>query len=124
MNIKESAMQSGLSVDTIRFYEKSQMMPRILRDKRGWRIFSPDTVEWLRNLERLRATGMPMKEMHRFAVLVHQADMAMPDAGTERLEILKKHSERLDQRQIELDGCKTYLTKKIAIYQTLQRNDQ
>jgi DNA-binding transcriptional MerR regulator len=124
MNIKEAAHQSGLSVDTIRFYEKSGMLPRILRDARGWRNFGPDNVEWLRNLERLRATGMPMKEMRRFAVLVHLADPALPDGATERLEILKKHSERLNERQIELDGCKAYLSKKIEIYQKLQGDDQ
>ena len=124
MNIKEAAMQSGLSLDTIRFYEKSGMLPRIVRDARGWRHFSPDAVEWLRNLERLRATGMPMKEMHRFAVLVHQADPGAPDVATERLAILKVHSERLDKRQIELDGCKAYLSKKIEIYQNLLGDGQ
>lgn len=124
MNIKDAALQSGLSVDTIRFYEKTGMLPRILRDARGWRNFSPDTVEWLRNLERLRATGMPMKEMHRFAVLVHQADPALPEAATERLAILRVHSDRLNQRQMELDGCKAYLSKKIEIYQKLQGNDE
>jgi MerR family transcriptional regulator, aldehyde-responsive regulator len=122
MNIKEASQHSGLSVDTIRFYEKAGMLPPIVRDGRGWRRFSADAVEWLRNLERLRATGMPMKEMHRFAVLVHIGDPALPDVAAERLAILERHSERLVQRQADLDACKAYLAKKIKIYKALQED--
>jgi MerR family transcriptional regulator, aldehyde-responsive regulator len=114
MTIAEAAKASGLSVDTIRFYEKSGMLPRLARDVRGWRRFPPDAVEWLRNLERLRATGMPMAEMRRFAVLVHASPTV--DGTAERLAILQTHAKRLEQRQADLDACKTYLAHKITIY--------
>lgn len=100
------------------------MLPRILRDTRGWRSFGPDSFEWLRNLERLRATGMPLKDMRRFAVLVHLGDPASSDAASERLAILQRHSELLKQRQADLDDCKSYLSQKIEIYQKLQRSKQ
>ena len=71
MKIKEAAEESGLSEDTIRFYEKSGMLPRTKRDKRGWRDFDPNALEWLKDLERLRSTGMPLQDVKQFAVLVH-----------------------------------------------------
>ena len=124
MNIKHAANTSGLSVDTIRFYEKAGMLPTIGRDARGWRSFGPEAVDWLRNLERLRATGMPMKDMRRFAVLVRLGDPALSDAAVERLAILESHSQRLVQRQSDLDACKAYLSKKIAIYRNLEGKEQ
>ena len=124
MNLKEATARSGLSVYTIRFYQKADMLPRILRDTRGWRSFGPESAEWLRNLERLRCTGMPLKDMRRFAVLVHRGAPASSDAASERLAILQRHSELLKQRQADLDDCKNYLSKKIDIYQKLQRSKQ
>jgi MerR family transcriptional regulator, aldehyde-responsive regulator len=115
MNIKQASEKSGLSVDTIRFYEKSGMLPKIGRGLRGWRSFSDDNLNWLETLQRLRATGMPLKSVKRFAVLVHQK----PDtkaATRERLKILTEHAERLKHRRAELAACEDYLNFKISIY--------
>jgi DNA-binding transcriptional MerR regulator len=121
MNIKEAATASGLSVDTIRFYEKSGMVPPVSRDARGWRRFDAGAVEWLRNLERLRATGMPMADMRRFAVLVHTTNAATPGAASERLAILSRHAERLAARRREVEACQVYLDHKISVYSQMTK---
>jgi DNA-binding transcriptional MerR regulator len=116
MNIRDAATQSGLSIDTIRFYEKAGMLPTVPRDGRGWRRFDGGLVEWLRNLERLRATGMPLREVRAFAVLVHTADANAAGAAEARLVILRRHAERLEQRRQDIAACQAYLTHKIAVY--------
>jgi DNA-binding transcriptional MerR regulator len=120
MNISEASRESGLPVDTIRFYEKAGMLPRTPRDRRGWRSFSGDSVEWLRNLARLRATGMPLSEVRRFAILVHRADPTDTKVITERLNILERHARRLLERQAELDACMAYLDHKLNVYRNQQ----
>jgi MerR family transcriptional regulator, aldehyde-responsive regulator len=114
MTIQEAAAASGLGIDTIRFYEKAGMLPPVPRDARGWRSFPPGLVEWLKNLARLRATGMPMAEMQRFARLVHAPET--PDAIAERLAILHAHGERLARRRAEIEAAQRYLDHKIAVY--------
>jgi MerR family transcriptional regulator, aldehyde-responsive regulator len=114
MTIQEAAAASGLGIDTIRFYEKAGMLPPVPRDARGWRRFPPGLVEWLKNLARLRATGMPMAEMQRFARLVHAT--ATPKVVTERLAILHAHRERLAHRRAEIEAAQRYLNHKIAVY--------
>ena len=121
MNITQVAGLTGLSVDKIRYYEKIGMLPKIVRDGRGWRRFDPPTVEWLRNLERLRATGMPMAEMRRFAVLVHTTDAIQPGVAKERLKILQGHAVRLTARLREVKACQAFLDHKINIYSNLAK---
>lgn len=116
MDIRHAAAESRLSIDTIRFYEKSGMLPPLPRGKRGWRSFDGGAVEWLTILERLRATGMPLKDMRRFAELVFAPDTRSRRAKEERLEILKRHRLELARRKAELAACEAYLGMKIRIY--------
>ncbi|MEO1641654.1 MAG: MerR family transcriptional regulator [Pseudomonadota bacterium] len=118
MRINEAAARSGLTADTIRFYEKSGMLAPIKRDARGWRVFDTDDVNWLITLERLRATGMPLDDVKSFAASAHAAGSDAPDEQAKRLNLLERHAETLAQREAELAACKQYLDHKIAIYRT------
>ncbi|WP_377506606.1 MerR family transcriptional regulator [Octadecabacter sp. R77987] len=116
MTIAEIAALSGLSIDTIRFYEKEGLLPPIPRDGRGWRVFTPDAIDWLVTLGRLRRTGMPLADMTAFARSAHG-----PDAETRAQEIMRRnllaaHAARLAGKRADLDACAAYLAKKIAIY--------
>lgn len=114
LSIAEASARSGLSVDTIRYYERMGMLPRLDRDARGWRAFTADALDWLVTLERLRATGMPLAEVRRFARLAHAAD---PQEGVaERLAILERHAERLEAQRHALNACAAFLAHKIAVY--------
>jgi MerR family transcriptional regulator, aldehyde-responsive regulator len=116
MNIAQASERSGLSVDTIRFYEKSAMLPKLARDSRGWRAFDAAAVEWLLILERLRATGMPLKDVKRFAILANGTSARSNTAAKERLRLLESHQERLAERRKALEACEAFLTYKINIY--------
>jgi MerR family transcriptional regulator, aldehyde-responsive regulator len=116
MNIAQAATRCGLSVDTIRFYEKSAMLPQLSRDKRGWRVFDAPAIEWLITLERLRATGMPLKDIKRFAVSANDSAAQTLGAAKERLQLLEQHQVRLQRRRLELDACEAFLKFKINIY--------
>jgi MerR family transcriptional regulator, aldehyde-responsive regulator len=123
MNIKDASTQSGLSIDTIRFYEKVGMLPAVPRDARGWRRFDGGLVEWLKNLERLRSTGMPLREVRAFAVLVHTTDAALPGSAEQRLMILRRHAARLEQRMRDIAACQVFLDHKIKVYSSLEGNE-
>lgn len=113
MRIAEAASRSGLSIDTIRYYEKSGIIPGIPRGSDGQRRFSPENIDWLTLLFWLRETGMPMKTMNRFATLYQAGDGTIP----ERKKILLTHAETLKKRRADLDRCDALLAYKIAIYE-------
>ena len=113
MRVTEAAAKSGLGVDTIRYYEKSDMLPEVHRGPDGRRCFSAENVEWLSLLSSLRDTGMSIKTMRRFAALYRAGDHTIP----ERKAILVAHAERLKKRRANLDRCEALLAYKISIYE-------
>jgi len=117
MRISEVVKITGLSADTIRFYEKEGIIPSIDRDASGHRSFSANNITWMTILYWLRKTGMSMDVMSRFALLVHDGDHTIP----ERLNILTAHSELLARRREELDQCDALLTHKISAYRDFKK---
>lgn len=115
MRISEAAAACGLTVDTIRYYEKSEMLPEIRRTADGRRAFSKADIEWLTLLYWLRETGMPLKQMRRFTAMAKAGSETVP----ERREILRQHAEELGRRQALLDKCQSVLATKIASYDAI-----
>ena len=113
MRIAEAALRCGLSVDTIRYYEKSGIVPEIRRGPDRQRRFSQENIEWLTLLFWLRETGMPMKTMYRFASLYRAGDQTIP----ERKQVLLAHAAHLKKRRADLDRCEDVLARKLAIYE-------
>ena len=112
MRISEAASQSGLSIDTIRYYESSGLLPPIERGADRQRRFSAVDVEWLILLSSLRDTGMPMKTMRHFAGLYRKGDETIPD----RKKVLLEHADHLQQRRGALDRCADILAHKLERY--------
>ncbi len=116
MKISEAAAQCRLSIDTIRFYESSGLIPPVHRDQSGRRVFSQVDVEWLKLIASLRETGMPMTEMKRFAALYKQGDVTIP----ERRSVLRTHAKCLEHRREALDRCADLLAYKLARYDEIE----
>lgn len=116
MKIAEATAESGLSADTIRFYERQGLLGRIERGPDGHRSFSAKDLRWLKLFERLRSTGMPLVDMKRFAELAREGDRTRPL----RLEMLKQHLVRLNEMQERIDNCRALIDEKISVYSTLK----
>lgn len=119
MRITEASKACGLSAHTIRFYEKSGMLPEIERGPDGHRRFTPSLVEWLTLLYWLRETGMPLKQMRRFTALAKEGDSGI----VERRQILADHAEALKAKRAKLEKCESILALKIASYSSPKDGD-
>ncbi|RWE23607.1 MAG: MerR family transcriptional regulator [Mesorhizobium sp.] len=112
MLISEAASASGLTIDTIRYYEKLGLLPKIARRRDGRRDFSAENVDWLILLFSLRETGMPMERMRYFAQLYRRGDETL----SERKAVLLDHAQHLDMRRAGLDRCAELLAYKLRRY--------
>ena len=112
MRIAEAAKACGLSAHTIRFYEKSGMLPQIERGTDGHRRFTARLIEWLTLLYWLRETGMSLAQMRRFTTLAKAGYAGV----TERRQILAQHADTLKAKRATLAKCESILAIKIASY--------
>jgi DNA-binding transcriptional MerR regulator len=93
LHIGELSARTGRSVHAIRWYETQGLMPGVARDAGGRRVYVARHVEWLALLERLRATGMSVAEMRRYAALVKAGRGTLK----ERRDLLAGHRARVQQ---------------------------
>ncbi len=56
-------MESGVHLETIRFYERQKLLPKAPRTSSGYRIFAPETVQRVRFIKRAQALGFTLKEI-------------------------------------------------------------
>ncbi|MGC9668452.1 MerR family transcriptional regulator [Planosporangium sp. 12N6] len=115
LGISEVAESTGLSPDTLRWYEREGLFPQVERDSSRRRRYSPRHVGFLRLLVRLRRTGMPTSEMRQFSRLVTGG------AATHgrRLALQAAHRERIVARLAELQGDLAALAEKVEHYRHL-----
>jgi DNA-binding transcriptional MerR regulator len=112
MKIGELAKRSGLSAHTLRYYERIGLLPFAHRDQGGQRDYDASILIWIEFLGRLKATGMPISEMLRYAALRERG----PETEAERCQILAQHRDRVRTQAVELANCLLVLDKKIAGY--------
>ena len=67
MRIGELASALGVSADTLRFYEKSGVLPRPPRGENGYRDYGPVDLDRVRLLLDLRRLDLPLEEASRLA---------------------------------------------------------
>ena len=112
LTISAAAEASGLSVDTLRYYEKEGLtLQRPGRSPSGQRRYTRENVAWLETLVMLRRTGMPIRDIKRFVEL-YRVDGSEAD----RLAILEAHRvhvlEELNEVQTHLEA----INRKIDYY--------
>lgn len=76
MRIGEIAAATGISRDTLRFYEKRGLL-RARRGSNGYRDYPPEAVDWLRYIRTAQALGFTLAEIEADLPL-----LAAPDAGS------------------------------------------
>lgn len=90
MNIQEAAAQSGLTPDTIRFYERKGVLPRPPRQANGYRNYTADHVRTLRLAKGLRHLAVPLETVAPMIAVAHSGTCGevrgdLKDALTEAL---------------------------------------
>jgi DNA-binding transcriptional MerR regulator len=112
LTVGQVATLSGLSPHTLRWYERLGLLESVARDRSGHRRYTQDDLRWLMLLMRLRATGMPVSEMLRYAELVRA------DASTqlERVQLLEAHRDRVLSHIADLRRDLDVINRKIAAY--------
>jgi len=118
LTIAEVSEQTGLTAHTLRYYERDGLMlSRVERAGSGHRRYSERDLRWLSLLTGLRSTGMPIRDIKRYAALVRAGD----GNEQERLVLLLAHRARVEARLAEAMAHLKVIDHKIGVYEERTR---
>ncbi|RFP35199.1 MerR family transcriptional regulator [Duganella sp. BJB476] len=109
MQIGEIAGATGLSRDTLRFYEKRGLL-RARRSANGYRDYPPEAVDWLRYIRLAQALGFTLAEIEADLPL-----LAAPESSAPQLRAaLERKLEDIDQRIEGLHALRGELARRLG----------
>ena len=111
--ISEVAKMMGVNPSTLRYYDKEELLPDVKRVN-GIRIFEDKDFGWLRVLNCLKNTGMPIRKIKRYVELAKYGDETLE----ERYELIKEQRQSVLQQIEQLQYYLQELDYKDWYYQT------
>jgi MerR family transcriptional regulator, aldehyde-responsive regulator len=115
LSIGELATLTGLSVHTLRYYEKIGLIEPVPRLDSGHRRYSRETVIRAEALSYLRATGLGVEDVRRYLRSVDQGDSAAADVA----ELLATHAERIADEIKRLEVRQAYIAAKASYWRAV-----
>ena len=113
MRISEVSHQSGISPDTLRYYERIGLLPPVNRRDSGIRDYSELDVRRIEFIKCMRTAGLPVEVLIKYYGLVQQGDATME----ERKAILVEQRAEITARMDELQQTLDLLDYKIGFYE-------
>lgn len=113
--IKEAAQKTGLSVYTLRYYDKEGLLPLLKRTESGIRSFSDRDIEWIQLICCLKSSGMSIERMKEFMHLCLEGDKTCE----QRKEILMEHKQYIAEQMHELQKSLWTIDYKIEHYKEI-----
>ncbi len=106
LQIGQVSKKSGMSIDTIRYYEKEGLLKRPSRSEGGFRLYPQETVEQLVFIRRAQEMGLTLKEVKEI--------MCCGDKGLEpccdlTINLFSKKIKEFEKRVKELNRMKRKL---------------
>jgi DNA-binding transcriptional MerR regulator len=113
VTIAEAARRTGVSVHTLRYYERAGLViSPVDRTSGGRRLYRELDLKWIIICTKLRATGMPIQGIRRYADLV----AAGPGNEEERLALLEAHRADVLAKLAEIQENLKIIDHKIEVY--------
>lgn len=110
-SIGEFSKITGLGIHTLRYYEQEHLIiPE--RNSSNRRRYSDKDIAWIDFIKRLKDTGMPIKEIKRYAELRAAGEPTL----NERLDMLIQHRQALNEQIKQLQEHQSKLDDKIEFY--------
>ena len=111
--IKKVSEMTGLSIPTIRYYDKEGRLPDLQRKESGYRIFSDRDLEAIDLIECFKESGLTIREIRHFMSLVRQGDVTLD----ERLAIFQTNIARLEEKLAAVQNALDHSRRTLAFYE-------
>ena len=118
MTIKEASQLTGVSADTLRYYERIGLIPAVPRSESGIRNYYEISIGWINFIKCMREAGLPIEALTEYVALYKEGSKTEASRKAILIEQRDILQERMDSLQKTLDK----LNYKINNYELLMRN--
>lgn len=113
MTIKEVAEKYDISADTLRYYERVGMIPKVTRRPNGIRDYQESDLGLVELAICMRSAGLPIEVMIEYVKLYKEGDNTIPA----RLELLQEQMNALKEQKAQIESTVERLAYKISKYE-------
>ncbi|EOT29235.1 MerR family transcriptional regulator [Enterococcus saccharolyticus] len=113
LTIKEVSEKYAITINTLRYYERIGLLPKVQRNNSGYRVYSEYDENWIFYIKSMRDAGMSIETLIEYVTLFQQGIQTIPTRKELLLEQRKELAERIASMQEVLDR----LDKKIDGYE-------
>ncbi|WP_167957193.1 MerR family transcriptional regulator [Anaerosporobacter faecicola] len=113
MRISEVCRKYDITADTLRYYERIKLLPRIGRTSSGIRNYSKADCTWIEYIKCMRSAGVSVNALIEYVSLFE----GMEDTVPVRKKILLEQREHLVNKIQELTNSLSRLDWKINSYE-------
>lgn len=114
MTISEVSKKFNVSEDTLRYYEKIGLLPKVKRNKNGIREYTEEDCKWIAFIKCMREAGVSIEALIRYVKLFHEGE----HTAEERKQILIEQREILLKQLDKIQRALERLNHKISVYET------
>lgn len=113
MTITEVSKKYDITPDTLRYYERIGLIPKVPRNKSGIRDYDEVACNWIQLMKCMRKAGVQIEALVEYVELFYQGD----DTVEARKEILIEQRERLMEKMADMQESLKRLDEKIEKYE-------
>ncbi|MCH4171164.1 MAG: MerR family transcriptional regulator [Lactobacillus sp.] len=118
-SIKEVAEKFGLSIYTIRYYDKQGLLPFVGRNASGYREFTESDLRFVHTICCLKDTGMKISDIKQYIDYC----MAGPATIADRKRLLTAHRQQVVAQQKKLRENLQEIDYKLDVYNQPNASD-
>ncbi len=112
MTIAQVSKKYGITADTLRYYERVGLIPRVNRNTSGIRYYTNDDCNWVEFIKCMRSAGLPIEVLREYVELFRQGDSTVEA----RMQLLIDQRRQLAARMEEMRATLARLDYKIEMY--------
>ena len=112
-SIGEAAKMVGLTAHTLRFYDKEGLLPFVKKTSSGLRAFTESDIEWLKIIECLKGTGLPLKQIKQYIDWCMEGDSTIP----QRLNMFIEQKKHVEEQKAKWEKHLEKINFKIKYYE-------
>lgn len=113
MNISEVSKKYGISIDTLRYYEKEGLIPPVRRSKSGLRDYSEQDCGWVEFIKCMRGAGLSIDTLRQYILLYGKGNRTLQ----KRKNLLIAERDKLQARIAQMQQTLQRLDYKIESYE-------